>query len=83
MLPQDRLMILRNHSPNHQPPSPILLEVHACIAEILNASGMGTFIEQILRELEQTRCLAEDEGTNVGALLMVVRFFFYFDQHFV
>lgn len=58
-------------------PSRHLLDCHWRIAEILHASGMGVFIDQINREWEDIKegeghgCLREDGGSNVSKFLNV------------
>ncbi|KAI9777150.1 MAG: hypothetical protein M1816_004907 [Peltula sp. TS41687] len=51
-------------------PNPKLLEAHAAIARVLQATGMGEFIEKSLREREGIQCLASDGSTDVRSLLL-------------
>ncbi|KAA8641540.1 HNH endonuclease signature motif containing protein [Aspergillus tanneri] len=57
-------------SPEHtiDPPSSQLLAVHYAIARILKLSGAGEYIENILREMEDTS-VKDDGSTNLGRLL--------------
>jgi hypothetical protein len=57
-------------------PSPILLQVHAAIANVLNATGRGELIENFLRKYgdagaASTRSLAKDGSTDIAQLLSV------------
>ena len=49
----------------------MLLEVHASIAQVLHATGMGELMDQILREREEIHHLAANGSTNLGRLLLV------------
>lgn len=69
-LPPDRLITFTSHEPRYDLPSPIILEVHAVIARILHATGMGARIEDILREREEMKFLASDGSTDVRSLLI-------------
>jgi hypothetical protein len=48
-----------------------LLNIHASLAEILHLSGAGEIIEQILRDLGVTKCLAHD-GSSIEMLSMAM-----------
>ncbi|GFG12958.1 hypothetical protein IFM5058_06210 [Aspergillus udagawae] len=54
-------------------PSKVLLEMHAAIAEILQASGQGEKIDELLRKWDDIRCLASDGSTDLESLLSLVR----------
>jgi hypothetical protein len=41
-------------------PSPEYLKIHGACARIAHLSGAGEYIDQILRELEDTKFLSED-----------------------
>ncbi|KAF8462755.1 hypothetical protein BDZ91DRAFT_765047 [Kalaharituber pfeilii] len=69
--PENRIVTLTNHCPTYSLPDPILLGVHASIAQILNASGMGEYLEKIMHDRELCRCLAPDGSTDVESLFMV------------
>ncbi|KAF4269040.1 hypothetical protein KXW98_002204 [Aspergillus fumigatus] len=71
-LPADGLVTLTSQSKRCQPPSPILLAVHAAIGNILHASGRGKAIENVMQEArEDWVCMAGDGSTDVGKLLSV------------
>jgi hypothetical protein len=53
-------------------PSKVLLETHAAIAEILQASGQGEKIDELLRNWDDIRCLASDGSTDLESLLSLV-----------
>jgi hypothetical protein len=66
----DRFVKLEKH--NNSPcglPDPVLLETHATIARIFHASGKAEHIETILRDRDETKCLAPDGSTDVGRIL--------------
>ncbi|KAF8464679.1 hypothetical protein BDZ91DRAFT_783580 [Kalaharituber pfeilii] len=71
LLPDNGIMKFTAHHPSHRLPHPTLLETHASIAKILHMSGMGEYIENLLRERELIGCLANDGSTDIKALLMV------------
>ncbi|GFG25701.1 hypothetical protein IFM61606_05653 [Aspergillus udagawae] len=54
-------------------PSKVLLEMHAAIAEILQASGQGEKIDELLRKWDDIRCLASDGSTDLESLLSLHR----------
>ncbi|OJD09949.1 hypothetical protein AJ78_08842, partial [Emergomyces pasteurianus Ep9510] len=76
--PPDRKITMRN-APGAEDvasPSRVLLECHWRVAEILNASGMGETIDQIIQEWEDIKegddghaCLREDGKSNVSGFL--------------
>ncbi|EAW23906.1 uncharacterized protein NFIA_034740 [Aspergillus fischeri NRRL 181] len=71
-LPADGLVTLTSQSKRCQPPSPILLAVHAAIGNILHASGRGKTIGTVMQEArEDWACMAGDGSTDVGELLSV------------
>ncbi|RHZ74970.1 hypothetical protein CDV55_109190 [Aspergillus turcosus] len=71
-LPADRSVTLTSQSKRYQPPSPILLAVHAAIGNILHASGRGKKITNVIQEArEDWACMAGDGSTDVGELLSV------------
>lgn len=69
-IPSNNTVTLVAHSSDSLP-SPSLLKIHAAIADILFMTGMGDYIENILREQQVIRCLASDGTTSVASLLMV------------
>lgn len=70
-LPLDGIITLTNNDTSYELPSPAILEAHAAVARILNATGMGEKIEDTLRDREELRCLATDGSTDVHSLLLV------------
>ncbi|GIC84798.1 HNH endonuclease signature motif containing protein [Aspergillus udagawae] len=54
-------------------PSKVLLETHAAIAEILQASGQGEKIDELLRKWDDIRRPASDGSTDLESLLSLVR----------
>ncbi|KAL1969865.1 hypothetical protein VTN77DRAFT_7374 [Rasamsonia byssochlamydoides] len=66
----ERLVTFKKHGNNCDLPSPVLLDTHAAIAKILHASGKAEDIERILRDREETRCLAPDGSTDIERLLL-------------
>ena len=59
------------HDRRYPPPSPVLLSVHAAIANILNATGRAEAVEKILQDYNTTKMLARDGSTDVSRLLSV------------
>lgn len=51
-------------------PDPKLLEAHAVLSRVLNATGMGEYIEKSLREREELDGLASDGSSDVRSLLL-------------
>ncbi|KAN0067949.1 hypothetical protein V8E54_013877 [Elaphomyces granulatus] len=70
-LPADGIVKFTNHDPRYALPSPILLGLHAAIANILHATGRGEAAEKLLHEREEICVLAENGSTNVHGLLAV------------
>jgi hypothetical protein len=61
---------IEDHSGEGIPlPHPILLETHAALARILNASGQGAIIDKFVLDKEKVRCLATDGSSNLQSLL--------------
>lgn len=54
----------------HTLPSPDFLLLHASLARVFYASGAAERIDQILRDVEETRVLAADGSTDASVLLM-------------
>ena len=48
-----------------------LLNIHASLAEILHLSGAGEAVEQILRDLDVTKCLPQD-GSSSDVLTLAI-----------
>jgi hypothetical protein len=70
VLPKDRLVRIEDHSKEGLPlPHPILLETHAALAKILNASGQGALVDGILYDKEDIQYLATDGSSNLRSLL--------------
>lgn len=70
-LPLSRRVTLTTSDPAIPPPDRDLLEVHAAIAKILHASGMAMYIDRILGDRGDIRCLAQDGSTDVARLLLL------------
>ena len=70
-LPKDDVVKLTNHDPSVPLPSPTLLGVHAAIAKVLHASGLGEAIDRIMEERKDIDYLAPDGTTDVEALLLI------------
>lgn len=67
-LPQNGKVTLTAHCP-HLLPNANLLETHAAVAQILHVTGMGEYIDNILRERQLIRCFAPDCGIIYDSLL--------------
>ncbi|KAL1967979.1 hypothetical protein VTN77DRAFT_2396 [Rasamsonia byssochlamydoides] len=50
-------------------PSPVLLQIHAALANILHASGTAEYIDKVMEEREEIQCLASNGSTNIQRLL--------------
>lgn len=71
-LPPSGFVTFTTHDGRYPLPHPILLAVHAAIANILYLTGHGEMIEKWMRDLEgMGGGLARDGSTNVGDLLSV------------
>ena len=53
-------------------PSRVLLETHAALARVFNASGKGDQIDKALRDRDEIRCLASDGSTDIETLLPIL-----------
>ncbi|KAF8473505.1 hypothetical protein BDZ91DRAFT_651460 [Kalaharituber pfeilii] len=71
-IPQDAVITLTTSDPGVALPSRYLLELHSSVAKILHLSGMGEYIERIMREQEELRCLSGDGSTKIQRLLMAL-----------
>lgn len=76
LLPQpnahgDRIVKFEKHA-DVDLPSPVLLQTHAALAKILHASGTAEYIDEIMEEREELRCLASNGSTNVQRLLFAL-----------
>jgi hypothetical protein len=69
-LPNDGYVTFTAHDGRYPLPDETLLAVHAAVAAILHASGMAEVIDRILRDRDETPCLAADGSTQIGTLLM-------------
>jgi hypothetical protein len=69
-LPNDGYVTFTAHDGRYPLPDENLLTVHAAVAAILHASGMAEVIDRILRDRDETSCLAADGSTQIGTLLM-------------
>jgi hypothetical protein len=68
-LPDDGFITFTAHDGRYPLPDEKLLALHASVGAILHASGMSEVIERILKERDETPCLASDGSTPVGMLL--------------
>lgn len=66
-IPVTRTLYLTNNR-SIEPPSPRLLALHHAIACILHLSGAGEYIDNILREMEETG-IQEDGSTELGRIV--------------
>ncbi|KAL1965851.1 hypothetical protein VTN77DRAFT_5172 [Rasamsonia byssochlamydoides] len=64
----ERFVTFQAHT-NTPLPSSVLLQTHAALAKVLHASGMGEFIDEVLEERDNLRCLARDGSSNIRKLL--------------
>ncbi|KAB8229459.1 HNH endonuclease signature motif containing protein [Aspergillus alliaceus] len=69
--PQDRIITLKAQDGRYPLPSPILIETHYLIARIINATGRGEVVNDILRDYNETPTLARDGTTDISRLLSV------------
>jgi len=60
----DRIVRFEKHA-DVELPSRVLLETHAALAKILHASGMAEYIDRIMEEREEIRCLESDGSTDI------------------
>jgi len=60
------------HSGLHELPSPELLRLHAAVAQVLHASGLARYIDDVHEDRDMIRCLAEDGSTPISRLLLAV-----------
>lgn len=67
LFPVTRTLLL-SLSGTIDPPSARLLSVHRAIAKIMNLSGADKYIEEVLRDLEETDVRA-DGSTNLGLVI--------------
>jgi len=63
---------LTTHSGSDPLPSPELLRLHAAVAQVLHASGLARFIDDVHEDRDMIRCLAEDGSTPISRLLLAV-----------
>jgi hypothetical protein len=75
ILPKNGMITFTGYDKQYPLPNPTLLQIHAAIANILNAAGRGELIERILRKYEDAgapgKGLAEDGSTDIAHLLSV------------
>jgi hypothetical protein len=69
-LPNDGYATFTAHDGRYPLPDEKLLTVHAAVGQILQASRMAEVIDRILRDRDETPCLAADGSTPIGTLLM-------------
>ncbi|KAI5795358.1 hypothetical protein DFH27DRAFT_484461 [Peziza echinospora] len=65
----DRLVTLHNAAPQYPLPNGHFFAAHAAIAKILHITGVGDYMEKVMREREEIGCLAEDGSTNVAEFI--------------
>lgn len=70
-LPQDRILRLASYNTQYELPHPLLLEVHQVIASILHATGRAEVVENIQRDSDGIKVLANDGSTNIADLLSI------------
>lgn len=70
-LPHDRILRLASHDTRYELPNPLLLEVHHVIASILHVTGRAEIVENIQRDSEDIKVLANDGSTNITNLLSI------------
>lgn len=63
-------IIFTNHDTTieHRLPHPHLLALHAALAKILEASAARDYIESIIHDAEEVKCLAQDGSTLLSAV---------------
>jgi hypothetical protein len=68
------MLTFKNHdtNDNYALPSRTLVGVHACIARILDATGMGKKFDRILRDREELFCLSSTGDTDLGSLSLLL-----------
>ncbi|KAI9862324.1 MAG: hypothetical protein M1813_004800 [Trichoglossum hirsutum] len=66
----DGFVTFTAHDGRYPLPDPKLLSVHASVGAVLHASGMAEYIERILRDRDELRCLAHNGSTQIGVLMM-------------
>lgn len=72
-LPESGIVTMTAHDGRFPLPSPILLQVHCAVANILHATGRGEKIDRVLCDYDATGGLASDGSTNVSQLLSVTK----------
>lgn len=65
MIPASREVIFTGHDDRYPLPDPDLLRLHAAVAKILDVSGMGHMIEEVLHKRQEVRRLDEDGSTDM------------------
>ncbi|KAI9769520.1 MAG: hypothetical protein M1840_003997 [Geoglossum simile] len=69
-LPSDGFVTFTAHDGRYPLPDPKLLSVHASVGAVLHASGIAEYIERILGDRDELRCLAHNGSTQIGVLMM-------------
>ncbi|OJJ45074.1 hypothetical protein ASPZODRAFT_160560 [Penicilliopsis zonata CBS 506.65] len=72
-LPKNGIVNLITHDGREELPSPLLLQVHAAIANILHATGRAEAINKALQDYDDISVLARSGATNIARLLAVSR----------
>lgn len=63
--PRGKTVTLTSQDPQLEVPDPRYLALHAACAQVAHASGMGEYIDRILRDMEDMRVLPEDGCSDV------------------
>ncbi|GIJ98523.1 hypothetical protein Aspvir_000640 [Aspergillus viridinutans] len=72
-LPASGTISMTVHDGRFPLPSPILVQVHCAVANILHATGEGAKIARALRDYDATGGLSSNGSTNVSQLLSVTK----------
>lgn len=68
---EDRTITLTSYHDRYLLPSPVLLNVHAAISNIPEATGRGTLVSKTIDEYRNNGGLEGDDTTDVARLLSV------------
>ncbi|CUA76347.1 hypothetical protein RSOLAG22IIIB_12221 [Rhizoctonia solani] len=70
-IPRGAEVTLTDHGTGLEPPDARLIAIHAACAKVVHQSGMAKFIDNTLRDMEETPVLAEDGSSQ--ALMIALR----------
>ncbi|KAF8454859.1 hypothetical protein BDZ91DRAFT_852890 [Kalaharituber pfeilii] len=70
-LPKSMEVQFTAHDGRYLLPSPLLLGVHAAVAQILHMSGMAEQIDKVMRDRDHIGCLAPNGSTDIQHLMLV------------